>query len=62
MNNRKITTPFNETPKSGPLSLDGVFPEITTKASLEVEKEKEVSDKPHKRQLEVIKKNRLNCV
>lgn len=56
MNNRKITTPFNEAPKPGPLSLDGVFPEITTKASLEVEKEKEVSDKFHKRESEVIKK------
>jgi len=57
MNNRKMTTPFNETPKPGPLSLDGVFPEITTKASMEVEKEKEVSDKPHKCQLERIKKS-----
>lgn len=66
MNTRKMTTPFNETPKPGPLSLDGVFPEITTKASLEVEKEKEVGDKSYKRQLEVIRKtiqlNRLNCL
>jgi len=53
MNNRKMTTPFNETPKPGPLSLDGVFPEITTKASVEVEKEKEVGDKSYKHQLEV---------
>jgi len=56
MNTRKMTSPFNETPKQGPLSLDGVFPEITTKASVEVEKEKEVGDESHKRHLEVLKK------
>jgi len=67
MNTRKMTTPFNETPKPGPLSLDGVFPEITTKASVEVEKEKEVGgDQFYKRQLKVLKitmqLNRLNIV
>ncbi|XP_022173257.1 uncharacterized protein LOC111035790 [Myzus persicae] len=67
MNNRKITTPFNEAPKPGPLSLDGVFPEITTKASLEVEKEKEMNENKEKwtkfvknRELEMVDMNHLS--
>jgi len=44
MNDRKLTAPFNESPKPGPLSLDGVFTKITSKPSLEIEQEKEVSD------------------
>jgi hypothetical protein len=44
MNDRKLTAPFNESPKPGPLSLDGVFTKITAKPSLEIEQEKEVSD------------------
>lgn len=43
MNGRKLSAPFNEPPQPDTLSLDGVFKEITTKPSLEVEKEKEVS-------------------
>lgn len=43
MNERKLTNPFNESPKPGPLRLDGVFKHITTKPILEVEKEKQVS-------------------
>lgn len=43
MDGRKLRSPFNEPPKPEALSLDGVFKEITTKPSLEAQKEKEVS-------------------
>lgn len=44
MNDRHFKNPFHETPKPGPLRLDGVFNHITTKSILEVEKEKQVND------------------
>lgn len=43
MNDRKIIAPFDVSPKPGPLSLDGVFKQITTKPSAQLEEEGKVS-------------------
>lgn len=42
MSSRQPTAPFNMPPRSVPLSLDGVFNEITAKPIAEMEKEKKV--------------------
>lgn len=43
MNDRKLVIPFNASPKPGPLSLDGVFKQITTKPNAQLEEEEKVS-------------------
>ncbi|KAE9524396.1 hypothetical protein AGLY_015233 [Aphis glycines] len=67
MNDRKLTAPFNESPKPGPLSLDGVFTKITSKPSLEIEQEKEINDNKENwtkfvrnRELEMVDLNHLS--
>jgi len=46
MNEGKLSTPFNESPKTGPLSLDVEFSDVSAKmfekTVAELEKEKEV--------------------
>ncbi|VVC37441.1 Hypothetical protein CINCED_3A006598 [Cinara cedri] len=67
MNERKLSAPFNESPKSAKLSLDGVFKHVTTKPTLEVEHEQETSKNQknwhnfvRNRELEVIDMNHLS--
>lgn len=43
MSDRKLSAPFNASPKPGPLSLDGVFEQIIAKPSAQLEEERKVS-------------------
>ncbi|VVC42953.1 Domain of unknown function DUF4485, partial [Cinara cedri] len=67
MNERKLSAPFNESPKLARLSLDGVFKHITTKSTSEVEHEKAISENQknwqsfiRNRELEVIDMNHMS--